>query len=76
MVPRDTLKSYFNNYPEIIRNTEKLADQCDFSFNFKVPKNKRCFTGSPYEDRMLLEGLEGYRQYANEVAYRLVPGVW
>jgi protein-S-isoprenylcysteine O-methyltransferase Ste14 len=28
------------------------------------------------EDRMLREGLEGYREYAQRVRYRLVPGVW
>jgi protein-S-isoprenylcysteine O-methyltransferase Ste14 len=29
-----------------------------------------------FEDRMLLEELEGYPQYAREVRYRLVPGLW
>ena len=28
------------------------------------------------EDRMLREGLEGYREYAERVRYRLVPGIW
>jgi protein-S-isoprenylcysteine O-methyltransferase Ste14 len=28
------------------------------------------------EDRMLREGLEGYREYAEGVRYRLLPGVW
>jgi len=28
------------------------------------------------EDRTLREGLEGYREYAQQVRYRLVPGVW
>jgi protein-S-isoprenylcysteine O-methyltransferase Ste14 len=28
------------------------------------------------EDRMLRESLEGYREYAERVRYRLVPGVW
>jgi protein-S-isoprenylcysteine O-methyltransferase Ste14 len=28
------------------------------------------------EDRMLIEELEGYRTYAHETRYRLVPGVW
>ena len=28
------------------------------------------------EDRMLQVGLEGYREYAGRVRYRLVPGVW
>lgn len=28
------------------------------------------------EDRMLREGLSGYREYAGRVRYRLLPGVW
>ena len=28
------------------------------------------------EDRMLHEGLEGYREYAERVRYRLIPGIW
>jgi protein-S-isoprenylcysteine O-methyltransferase Ste14 len=28
------------------------------------------------EDRTLQEELDGYREYAEEVRYRLVPGVW
>jgi protein-S-isoprenylcysteine O-methyltransferase Ste14 len=28
------------------------------------------------EDRMLQEELEGYREYARRVRYRLIPGVW
>ena len=63
MIPKDTLMNIYKGYPEIIKNTEKLADQCEFPFNFEAPKNKRCFTGSHYEDRMLLEtlALEGFK---------------
>jgi len=28
------------------------------------------------EDKTLLQKLEGYREYANQVRYRLIPGVW
>jgi protein-S-isoprenylcysteine O-methyltransferase Ste14 len=28
------------------------------------------------EDRMLCEGLDGYREFAERVRYRLLPGVW
>jgi len=28
------------------------------------------------EDRMLQEELEGYKEYAGQVRYRLMPGVW
>ena len=28
------------------------------------------------EERMLVDGLEGYAEYREKVRYRLVPGVW
>ena len=28
------------------------------------------------ENRMLLEGLEGYAAYASATQYRLIPGIW
>jgi protein-S-isoprenylcysteine O-methyltransferase Ste14 len=28
------------------------------------------------EDRMLQEELDGYRDYATQVRYRLLPGIW
>ena len=28
------------------------------------------------EDRMLMEGLEGYRDYAERTRFRLIPGLW
>jgi protein-S-isoprenylcysteine O-methyltransferase Ste14 len=28
------------------------------------------------EDRMLQNGLAGYREYATRVRYRLIPGIW
>ena len=63
MLPKEQFLSYFQKHPEIIRNTQRLADQCEFDFNFETPKNKRCFTGSHYEDKVLLEtlALEGFK---------------
>jgi DNA-directed DNA polymerase III PolC len=63
MLPVDDLKAVFKDYPHIIRNTDQLADQCEFDFDHHTPKNKRTFTGSHYEDKMLLEtlALEGFR---------------
>jgi protein-S-isoprenylcysteine O-methyltransferase Ste14 len=28
------------------------------------------------EDRMLMQGLPGYEEYAQKVRYRLLPGIW
>jgi protein-S-isoprenylcysteine O-methyltransferase Ste14 len=28
------------------------------------------------EEKTLLEGLPGYREYTRKVKYRLIPGIW
>ncbi|MFH1159616.1 MAG: DNA polymerase III subunit alpha [bacterium] len=57
MKPLDELLDPFREYPEIIRNTEKLMDACSIDFDFRECKNKRTFTGSIYDDQILLEKL-------------------
>ncbi len=57
MIPLNKLVSVFKEYPQIIKNTEKLMDDCFFAFNFKETKNKKTFTGNQNEDRLLLEKL-------------------
>ena len=47
----------FRAYPEIIRNTEALIGDCHIGFDFSSIKNKDCFTGSRYDDKLLLEKL-------------------
>jgi len=51
------LVSLFSNFPELIRNTERITGRCNISFDFKTIKNKKTFTGSTYDDRLLLEKL-------------------
>jgi DNA-directed DNA polymerase III PolC len=71
MLPLEKIRHYFEGWPDIVRNTDRLADQCSFEFNYEAPKNKRYFTGSYYEDKMLLEtlALEGFRdRYAPDDA--------
>ena len=57
MKPVDELLSHFVHYPEIIRNTEKIAGSCSIEFDFNGIKNRQTFTGSPYDDKLLLEKL-------------------
>lgn len=57
MHPPRELKQALANYPQWIRNTEALQEQCSFDFDFRRYKNKRTFTGSRRDDRMLLEKL-------------------
>ena len=54
--PRDLKKIYANN-PSLLLNASALLAKCSFSFNKSTPKNKRTFTVSHYDDRLLLEKL-------------------
>ncbi|MBE0663521.1 MAG: DNA polymerase III subunit alpha [Bacteroidales bacterium] len=47
----------FSQYPQLLSNAKKLLEQCELSFDFKIVKNKKTFTGSSYDDRILLEKL-------------------
>lgn len=53
----DELHIMFINYPELIRNTERIAGRCSIAFDYKTIKNKKTFTGTAYDDRLLLEKL-------------------
>ncbi|MFE3872154.1 DNA polymerase III subunit alpha [Flavobacterium sp. ZS1P70] len=57
MIPLEELLSKFEEYPQIIENTHKLMDQCHFEFDFKTPKNKKYYSGSPESDMELLTKL-------------------
>lgn len=57
MLPLDDLLTKFDKYPEIIKNTEQLIDDCNFEFSFKTPRNKKFYTESKYGDKLLLENL-------------------
>ncbi|MCC6187369.1 MAG: DNA polymerase III subunit alpha, partial [Chitinophagaceae bacterium] len=48
------LTKHFKDFPQIIYNTEKLLEQCNFSFDFKIQRNKKTFTGNQYDDKLLL----------------------
>ena len=52
----ELLKSYAD-YPEIIQNTERLIEQCNFTFEFKTPRNKKCYTNNRQSDIALLTSL-------------------
>lgn len=54
--PEALLKNY-SAYPEIIKNTEVLIEECHFEFEFKTPRNKKFYTKSKEGDRLLLENL-------------------
>jgi protein-S-isoprenylcysteine O-methyltransferase Ste14 len=43
---------------------------------FAIPAGVSMVIRTSLEDRMLQDELEGYKAYAQEVKYRLIPGVW
>ncbi|TXK36852.1 DNA polymerase III subunit alpha [Pontibacter qinzhouensis] len=49
--------AHYQRFPELIRNTEKLVEQAIFTFDFSSRKNRRTFTGTTYDDKLLLEKL-------------------
>src|ERR1039458_4454509 len=53
----DELRSIYKSFPDMIANAEKIIDDASFEFDFKTPKNKKTFTGSHYDDKLLLEKL-------------------
>lgn len=57
MIPLEELLIKFEEYPQIIKNTQELMDQCHFEFDFKTPKNKKYYSGSPESDMQLLTKL-------------------
>jgi len=64
----DDLLVAFADFPEILQTTKKLLDDCSIAFDFVTTKNKKIFTGSRYDDKLLLEKLtfDGWKyRYGN-----------
>ncbi|MCX6334247.1 MAG: DNA polymerase III subunit alpha [Bacteroidia bacterium] len=55
--PLDHIRKLFESYPEIINKTVKLLTDCNLSFDFESHKNKKLFSASRYDDKLLLEKL-------------------
>lgn len=47
----------FRQYPSIVTNTYKLLDACSIEMDFRTDKNKKCFSASAEDDKVLLEKL-------------------
>lgn len=57
MVSQEVLLSKYKDYPEIIENTHKIIEQCNFNFDFKTPRNKKFYTNDRKSDMQLLTSL-------------------
>ncbi len=67
----DMLLKKYEAFPVIAANTLRLLESCSFNYDFKAPKNKKHYTTSKYEDKLLLtslamEGME--RRYGKDNA--------
>ncbi|MGP8217398.1 MAG: DNA polymerase III subunit alpha [Bacteroidia bacterium] len=57
LVPQEKLLERFQPCPHIIESTKKIIHDCWFTFDFKASRNKKTYTGSAYDDQLLLEKL-------------------
>ncbi len=77
MWPRQDIYEQFRDFPQLIRNTQKIIDSCSIEFTLKKSKNKKCYSGSPAEDFILLRKLawEGIRYRFGEPSPKIVERI-
>jgi DNA polymerase-3 subunit alpha len=69
MLPEEVLKQYFEQYPELIENTEWLMNQCSIDCTPGDDKNKKFYTDNKANDLRYLreETLKGFsRRYGSD----------
>ena len=57
LLPPSDMVALCEGMPSLIENTMKLLSQCSIDIDFTSIKNKQTFTGSRYDDKLLLEKL-------------------
>ncbi|TDW46677.1 DNA polymerase III alpha subunit [Flavobacterium sp. 270] len=57
MIAVESLVNQYNEYPQIISNTEKIIEGCNFEYDFQTPKNKKYYTSNRKSDMDLLTSL-------------------
>lgn len=57
MEPVHELLSKYQHYPQIVENTMRLVDGCNFDFVFGQPRNRKFYTNSKATDMKLLTSL-------------------
>lgn len=76
LLPPSEILKVFRNYPQIIVNTYQLIDSCHIGMDFRTDKNKKVFSASPEDDRILLEKLTedgfSFRYGNNDIARKRV----
>jgi len=57
LTPENEIARHFAMWPQIIENTRRLLDDCSITLDFRTPKNKKIYSASRYDDKLLLEKL-------------------
>jgi DNA-directed DNA polymerase III PolC len=57
IVPEDELIRPFEMWPVVIENTRRLMNDCSLEIDFTTQKNKKIYSASRYDDKLLLEKL-------------------
>lgn len=77
LLPPEKLRAAYALFPEMIKITEAIVNQCGIDFDFETPKNKKCFTESVYNDmellrKMAFDGMRYRYGERNKEAYRRI----
>lgn len=58
-IPPEIIREQFKEFPQIIKNTERILQQCHCNFDFSdgVPNNQKCYTNNENLDFKLLKKL-------------------
>lgn len=57
IVPLHELTRPFEMWPQVVENTQRLIDDCALEIDFTTHKNKKIYSASRYDDKLLLEKL-------------------
>ena len=77
LLPPEKLRAAYALFPEMIKTTEFIVNQCGIDFDFETPKNKKTFTESVYDDiellrKMAFDGMRYRYGGRNKEAYRRI----
>jgi DNA polymerase-3 subunit alpha len=75
MIPEEILEGVYAEYPQILKNTQHILEQCSISFDFskEKPKNQRTYSHSATLDYKLLKRLayKGLNYRYNKIGKRI-----
>ncbi|HUW91878.1 MAG TPA: DNA polymerase III subunit alpha [Bacteroidales bacterium] len=57
MLPENEIIRPFEMWPQVTENTRRLLNDCSLQIDFTTPKNKKIYSASRYDDKLLLEKL-------------------